>query len=59
MTTKFKRKKQPKEPERRQIGVKIDQEVWTKIKIMALKQGRSAGEVLEDAMDLYLAKYDN
>ncbi len=49
--TKFKRKKQL---ERKQIGVKIDSELWMQIKILALKQGRTAGELLEDAMRLYL-----
>ena len=53
--TKFKRKKQP---ERKQIGVKIDSELWMQIKILALKQGRTAGELLQDAMRLYLEKHD-
>ena len=48
---KFKRKKQP---ERKQIGVKIDSELWTRIKILALEQGRTAGELLEEAMRAYL-----
>lgn len=55
MTTKFKTKKQP---ERKQIGVKIDSALWTQMKILALKQGRSGGELLEDAIRLYIAKHD-
>ena len=51
--TKFKRGKQ-KEPERKQIGVLINSTLWTEIKILALKEGRAAGELLEDAMRLYL-----
>lgn len=49
--TKFKRKKQP---ERKQIGVKIDSELWMQIKILALKQGQTGGALLEEAMRLYL-----
>ena len=49
---KFKRGKQ--QPERKQIGVLIDSALWTEIKIRALKEGRTAGELLEDAMKLYL-----
>jgi len=52
---KFKRKKQP---ERKQIGVKIDSELWTQMKITALEEGRTAGELLEEAIRLYLEKYD-
>ena len=56
MTTKFEKKKQP---ERKQIGVKIDSELWMQIKILALKQGRTGGQLLEDALRLYLGKYDD
>ena len=50
---KFERKKQP---ERKQIGVKIDSELWLQIKVLALKQGRTGGELLEEAMRAYLEK---
>ena len=53
--TKFQRKKQP---ERKQIGVKLDSALWTQMKILALKQGRTGGELLEDAIRLYLEKHD-
>lgn len=39
---------------RRQIGVLVDNKLWTEIKILALQQGRTAGELLEDALRLYL-----
>ncbi|RZB34869.1 MAG: hypothetical protein SRB1_00637 [Desulfobacteraceae bacterium Eth-SRB1] len=50
------RKRQDKQPERKQIGVKIDSALWTRMKITALEQGRTAGELLEDAMREYLKK---
>lgn len=50
---KFKRQQ-----ERKQIGCKIDIELWTEIKILALKEGRTAGELLEDALKLYLQQYN-
>lgn len=48
------RKQKDKQPERKQIGVKIDSALWTKIKILALEEGRTAGALLENAMKLYL-----
>jgi hypothetical protein len=50
------RKRKPGEPApvRKQIGCKLDSELWREVKILALKQGRTAGELLEDAMREYL-----
>lgn len=42
------------QPERKQIGVKINSELWKRIKILALEQGRTAGELLEEALRAYL-----
>ena len=48
----------PRDPnERRQIGCKHNWALWTKFKILALKNGRDAGELLEDAMREYLRKH--
>ena len=46
--------KKEKQPEKKQIGVKIDSELWMEMKILALKQGRTGGELLEEAIRLYL-----
>jgi hypothetical protein len=46
-----------KPPKRKQIGCLLDTELWTEVKILALKQGRTAGEVLEDSMREYLKKH--
>ena len=48
--------KEPK-PERRQIGCKLNSALWTQVKILALQQGRTAGELLEEAMQQYLERH--
>jgi len=45
------------EPVRKQIGVKLDQDLWRRLKILALKQDRTAGELLEEAMGEYLNRH--
>ena len=42
---------------RKQIGVKIDAGLWINMKKLALDQGRTSGELLEDALRLYLEKH--
>ncbi len=44
-------------PKRKQIGVKLNQDLWRELKILALKQDRTAGELLEDAMREYLKRH--
>ncbi len=44
-------------PERRQIGVKLDSELWREMKILALKMDKTAGKLLEEAIKAYLAKH--
>ena len=41
-------------PDRKQIGVKIDSALWLEMKLLALKQGVTGGELLEEAIRLYL-----
>lgn len=36
-------------PVRKLIGVKLNQDLWRRLKILALKQDRTAGELLEEA----------
>jgi len=43
--------------ERKQLGVKIDQDLWRELKILALRLGRTATELLEASMKEYLAKH--
>ena len=45
-----------KKIQRKQIGVKIDSELWREIKILALREGRTAGEILEDSLMDYLKR---
>jgi hypothetical protein len=50
--------KPPKDDnERRQIGCKVNWSLWTEFKVMGIKQGRDAGEILEDAMREYLERH--
>ena len=42
------------QPKRRQVGAKIDEDLWDQIRKVAIDQHRPAAEVLDDAMRLYL-----
>ena len=42
------------EPERKQTGVKLDLRLWREFKSLAVKQGSTAYELLEQAMRDYL-----
>ena len=51
------KKKVASKPERKQIGVKLDSELWRDMKILALKMDKTAGALLEEAIREYLAKH--
>jgi len=42
---------------RKQIGIRLDMGLWKEIKMIALEQDRTATEVLEDAMSMYIKKH--
>jgi hypothetical protein len=44
-----------KHPDRKQVGTQIDVELYRQVRSLALLQGRKAGEVIDDAIRLYLA----
>jgi hypothetical protein len=44
-------------PQRKQLGVQIDAELWTQLKILALKHGVPAFEALEAAIREYLQNH--
>lgn len=44
-------------PERKQIGVKLDVELWREVKALAIMQGTTGGELLEKAMREYLERH--
>ncbi len=52
-----KKRKDKDKPARKQIGVKLNQDLWRELKILALQQDRTAGELLEDAMEEYLKRH--
>ena len=39
---------------KKQIGVLVDTELWKEIKILAIREDRSEGEVLDEALRSYL-----
>jgi predicted transcriptional regulator len=51
------KKKEKNKPERKQIGVKLDSELWREMKILALRMDKTAGELLEEAIREYLASH--
>jgi len=44
-------------PERRQLGVKIDVELWRQLRAFAVKRGINAFELLEQAIAEFLQKH--
>ncbi len=36
------------------IGSQVDAKIWNELKIQAIREGRKTGEVLDDAIRLYL-----
>jgi hypothetical protein len=45
-----------KNPGRKQVGTQIDVELYRQIRVLALQQGRRAGEVIDDALRDYIAR---
>ena len=43
-------------PGRKQVGTQIDVELYRQIRVLALQQGRRAGEVIDEALRDYIAK---
>ncbi len=39
---------------RKQIGAQIDEELYRQVRSLALLQGRKAGELIDDALRVYL-----
>ena len=39
---------------KKQIGVLVETELWKEIKILAIREDRSEGEVLDEALRFYL-----
>jgi hypothetical protein len=52
----LKRKKKKNSRKAKAIGAQVSIEIWNELKIQALREGRKTGEVLDDAIKLYLEK---
>ncbi len=46
------------EPAKRNIGVKVNEELWLRLRVLALKQGKLSGELLDAAIAQYLERND-
>jgi len=47
-----------KETDRVQIGCKINKKLWRELKVLAMKKDKPAGELLEEAINDILQKYN-
>jgi hypothetical protein len=50
----LKRKKKKDHRKAKAIGSQVSIAIWNELKIQALREGRKTGEVLDDAIRLYL-----
>jgi len=49
-------KKKFKKDTKVNIGVKVSGDLWREVRIQSIKEGRTAGALLEDALRVYLEK---
>ena len=42
------------ETDRKPIGATVDIELWSEVKIQAIREKRKTGEILDDAIRMYL-----
>lgn len=53
-----KKPKEEKEPKTtKQLGVQVDKDQWNRFKGLAYRQGRTAGDLLKEALEEYLEKH--
>jgi len=53
----LKRKKKKDHRRAKAIGSQVSIEIWNELKVQAIRENRKTGEVLDDAIRLYLEKY--
>lgn len=49
-------KKKSKKDTKTNIGIKVDRDLWEKTRIQAIKEGRTSGRIVEDALRAYLER---
>ncbi len=42
---------------KKNIGVKVDERVWRQFRSLAIEQGKTAGDLLDELMTKYVAKF--
>jgi hypothetical protein len=55
----LKRKKKKDHRKAKAIGSQVSIEIWNELKVRAIREGRKTGEVLDDAIRLYLENAKN
>jgi hypothetical protein len=55
----LKRKKNKDHRKAKAIGSQVSIEIWNELKVQAIREGRKTGEVLDDAIRLYLENAKN
>ena len=53
----MKRKKKKDRRKAKAIGSQVDVKIWNELKVQSIRENRKTGEVLDDAIKLYLKKY--
>ena len=49
-------KRKKKKDHRKAIGAQVSIAIWDELKVQAIREGRTTGQVLDDAIQLYLEK---
>ena len=42
---------------KKNIGVKVDEQIWRQFRALAISQGKTAGDLLDKLMAEYVSKY--
>lgn len=42
---------------KKNIGVKVDEQIWRQFRALAISQGKTAGELLDELMAEYVARF--
>jgi hypothetical protein len=55
----LKRKKKKNDRLTKPIGSQVSIEIWSELKVQAIREGRKTGEVLDDAIRMYIESRKN
>ena len=49
-------KKKSKKDTKTNIGIRVDRDLWERTRIQAIREGRTSGRIVEDALEAYLER---